>query len=59
MKAIDIGKAFTRDWVFRYGAPATILSDNGQKFTAKFLQSKCCDLESPPQLHVPLPAASP
>lgn len=37
VRARDIAKAFTRDWVFTYGPPLTILSDNGPQFTAKFL----------------------
>jgi len=37
IRAVDIADAFTRHWVFAYGPPKTILTDNGPQFTAKFL----------------------
>jgi len=37
IKAIDIAKAFTKHWVFAYGPPKTILTDNGPQFAAKLL----------------------
>lgn len=36
-RGIDIARAFVRDWVFVYGPPNTILTDNGPQFTARFL----------------------
>ena len=35
VRAIDVAKAFTRDCVFTYGPPWTILSDNGPQFVAR------------------------
>lgn len=42
--AIAVAKAFIDDWVFSYGAPARLLSDNGSQFTAKLFQSACAQL---------------
>ena len=36
--AVDTAKAFCYEWAFIYGPPATLLSDNGGHFTAKFFQ---------------------
>lgn len=36
-RAIDVAKAFTRDWVFLYGPPVTVLTDNGPQFASQFL----------------------
>ena len=36
-RAVDIAKAFTRDWVFVYKPPVKILTDNGPQFATKFL----------------------
>lgn len=35
--AFHIAKAFAKDWVFTYGPPLTVLTDNGPQFAAKFL----------------------
>lgn len=39
--ALAVAKAFVKNWVFAYGAPATLLSDNGPQFAAKFFQQVC------------------
>ena len=39
--AAAVAKAFCEHWVFRYGPPAHLLSDNGGKFIAKFFQDVC------------------
>ena len=33
--------AFAEHWVFKYGAPKTLLSDNGPQFVAHFFQRVC------------------
>ena len=33
-----VGKAFCEAWVFKFGPPALLLSDNGGQFTSKFFQ---------------------
>ena len=32
--AYDVSVAFVEHWVFKYGAPVTLLSDNGSQFVA-------------------------
>ena len=39
--AYTIARAFCDQWVFVYGAPVYLLSDNGRQFTAKFFQEVC------------------
>ena len=39
--AADIAKAFVTHWVFIYGPPVKVLSDNGKQFTSKFFQNVC------------------
>ena len=39
--AATVAKAFCEHWVFQYGPPAHLLSDNGGQFTAKFFQEVC------------------
>lgn len=36
-----VAQAFCDHWVFAYGPPAYLLSDNGQQFTAKHFQAVC------------------
>ena len=33
--------AFVEAWVFKYGPPKTLISDNGKKFAANFFQAVC------------------
>eukprot|EP00171_Calliarthron_tuberculosum_P021926 IDg21926t1 len=44
ISALTVAKVFVRDWVFVYGPPAKLLSDNGKQFTAKLFQSVCRSL---------------
>ena len=37
----DVAVAFVEHWVFKYGAPATLLSDNGSQFVAHFFRRVC------------------
>ena len=37
----SVAKAFVHDWVFTYGPPRSVLTDNGPPFSGKFLQSAC------------------
>ena len=39
--AYDVAVAFVEQWVFKYGAPATLLSDNGSQFVAHFFRRVC------------------
>lgn len=39
--ALTVAKAFCEHWVFAYGPPVCLLSDNGGQFTSKFFQSIC------------------
>lgn len=39
--AYDVAVAFTEHWVFKYGPPKTLLSDNGSQFVAHFFQRVC------------------
>ncbi len=41
VRAWDIAHAFVTHWVFPYGAPWTLLSENGKQLTAKFFQHVC------------------
>eukprot|EP00171_Calliarthron_tuberculosum_P022257 IDg22257t1 len=42
--ALTVAKAFLENWVFCYGAPSRLLSDNGTQFTAKLFQYMCSKL---------------
>eukprot|EP00171_Calliarthron_tuberculosum_P013936 IDg13936t1 len=44
LKAWDVAKAFVVHWVFCYGPPVTLLSDNGPPFDSKFMQKVCIAL---------------
>eukprot|EP00171_Calliarthron_tuberculosum_P005774 IDg5774t1 len=39
IKAWELAQAFLRHWVFTYGPPSTLLSDNGPLFDSKFMQA--------------------
>ena len=39
--AYTVAVAFVEDWIFKYGPPKTLISDNGKKFEAKFFQAVC------------------
>ena len=39
--AYTVAVAFCDSWVFKYGIPRTLLSDNGPQFNAKFFHSTC------------------
>ena len=39
--AYAVAKAFCEHWVFVYGPPVTLLSDNGKQFVAKFFLAVC------------------
>ncbi len=36
-EAYDVARAFLQTWIFAYGIPKSVLTDNGHQFTAKFL----------------------
>ena len=39
--AATVARAFVEHWVFHFGPPAKLLSDNGGQFTSKFFQQVC------------------
>ena len=39
--SLAVARAFCRDWVFSYGTPNTLLTDNGTQFTASFFRNVC------------------
>ena len=39
--AYHVAVAFCEAWVFKYGPPATLLSDNGKQFTSRLFHSVC------------------
>lgn len=39
--AATVAMAFVKHWVFTYGPPVFVLSDNGKQFTARFFQNVC------------------
>ncbi|CDF36419.1 unnamed protein product [Chondrus crispus] len=41
ISAAHIAQAFVHHWVFVYGPPVKLLSDNGTQFTARFFQNVC------------------
>ena len=44
MRRIDaytVAVAFVEAWIFNYGPPKTLISDNGRQFAAKFFQAVC------------------
>ena len=43
-RAWDIAQAFVHQWVFAYGPPKRLISDNGPPFDSKFYQATCIAL---------------
>ena len=41
VNAYTVATAFSDAWVFKYGIPRSLLSDNGPQFNAKFFHSAC------------------
>ena len=39
--SLAVARAFCRAWVFNYGIPKILLTDNGTQFTASFFQNVC------------------
>ena len=39
--AMDCALAFVNHWIYKYGSPARLISDNGPQFVARFFQSVC------------------
>ena len=39
--AYTVAVAFVEHWIFKYGPPRTLISDNGKQFAAKFFQAVC------------------
>ena len=39
--AYTVAVSFVEHWIFKYGPPKTLISDNEKQFVAKFLQSVC------------------
>jgi hypothetical protein len=44
ISALVVEKAFCEHWVFVYGPPRYLLTDNGTQFTAKCFLAVCRDL---------------
>ena len=42
--SLAVAQAFCYHWVFVYGMPKTLLSDNGTQFSSKFFQACCIEL---------------
>ena len=42
--AYHVAVAFCTHWVFKYGPPRTLLSDNGPQFASRLFQSVCLEL---------------
>ena len=41
INAYYVAFAFCEAWIFKYGPPRSVLSDNGKQFTSRFVQSVC------------------
>ena len=41
VRASSLARAFVEQWVFTYGPPKTLLSDNGKQFISKLFQDTC------------------
>ena len=41
VSAAEISRAFVNEWIYNYGPPLDVLSDNAKYFTSKFFQSIC------------------
>ena len=44
IKTLKVAFAFVNDWVFKYGAPDSVVFDNGSQFVANFFQQMCAFL---------------
>jgi hypothetical protein len=42
--SLAVAQAFCDHWVFVYGPPVSLLTDNGSQFAAKFFQAACAEL---------------
>jgi transposase InsO family protein len=42
--AHSVARAFVDQWVYVYGPPVSLLTENGPQFTAKFFQAACAEL---------------
>jgi transposase InsO family protein len=42
--ALTVARAFVDQWVYIYGPPVSLLTDNGPQITAKFFQAACAEL---------------
>jgi hypothetical protein len=42
--ALSVARAFCDHWVYSYGPPLSLLTDNGPQFTAKFFLAVCAEL---------------
>ena len=39
--SLSVAKAFCRTWVYNFGTPKKLLTDNGSQFTSRFFRSVC------------------
>ena len=39
--AAEVAKAFVEHWVFNFGPPSELISDNGRQFSSRFFQEVC------------------
>ena len=44
IKADDIAQMFVNEWVFKYGPPSELVSDNGSQFVSTLSQEVCTEL---------------
>ena len=56
--AYDVAVAFLEHWVFKYGAPATLLSDNRSQFVFALLQTSVQHTTGAQNLHHNIPSAN-
>jgi transposase InsO family protein len=42
--ALSVARAFADQWVYVYGPPVSLLTENCPQFTAKFFQAACAEL---------------
>ena len=41
VSSVEVAKAFVDNWVFTYGPPEDLISDNGKQFTSWFFLDVC------------------
>ena len=41
VSAAEVAKAFVEHWVFNFGPPSELISDNGRQFTSRFFMDVC------------------